>query len=412
MSEENRKVTEAEQLIQRLRDGETEAYPEIREKLLETELSEEDFSSEVLFRWYEMIRVVSPEDFAKRSGVRMTVSMTSWTARIGVAAETLKGIYSQSRKADRVLLWLAEEQFPGKEADLPEALMEQVKEGKVEIRWCEDLKSHKKYFFALQEDTDGVTVTVDDDLIYPEEMLEVLWLSWLRHPQAVSAMRTHYMAVTEDGRILPYEYWVKETDARVDQPDMRLFATTGAGTLYPAGIIGKEWFDREAILATCLATDDLWMKAAETMLGIPVVQACKNRSLKYIPGSQEETLWTQNREENDIQLQKILKWTDGKYGPGALGKKLAANGNGLEEYAVFACRETDKLKAKLKQTYAEKSGLNKELKATRAQLGMEGRSFRSRSFGLLRQGPNPTQATLWLAPDVPRRLSNGRQENE
>lgn len=368
------KAWEAEELIRKIREGIINSefsiqnsedgindYPEVREKLLGMELAEEDFSSEVLFRWYETIRKVPAAEFSARAGVRMTVSMTSWPGRIAFAAEALKGIYAQSRKADKILLWLAEEQFPGKEADLPKELVEQVRDGQAEIRWCEDLKSHKKYFFALQENTDGVTVTVDDDLVYVPEMLELLFLSWLRHPKAVSAMRTHYMAVAEDGRILPYAYWVKETDARIDEPETLLFATTGAGTLYPAGSIGKEWFDRDAIRGTSLMADDLWMKAAETMQGIPVVQGCRSRGLKYVPGSQEGTLWEQNREGNDAQLRKILDWIAGKYGAGALEKKLAAGReSGIAAYSLYACGEIEKQKKKLKQTYGEKSELIRE----------------------------------------------------
>lgn len=351
-------IRETEQLIQEIRDGKREKYPEVREQLLEIELKEEDFSSEVLFRWYETIRKVEPEDFAARAGVRMTVSVTSWPGRIEAVPEALKSIYAQSKKPDEVILWLAEDAFPGKDTHLPELLRIWQEEKKLTIRWCDDLKSHKKYFYALQEDTDGVTVTIDDDLVYAPDMLEMLYLSYLRHPKAVSAARTHYIAVSEEGKILPYEYWVKETDARVDVPEMLLFATTGAGTLYPAGIIGKEWFDKETIFQTCLMADDLWMKAAETMQGVPVVQACRSRGLKYVPGSQEETLWNQNREGNDVQLRKILDWIDGKYGTGALEVKL--KGAGIAEYAYYASKETDKLKAKLKQAYAEKSELNRE----------------------------------------------------
>ncbi len=355
------KAREAEALIRGIREGKTEEYPEVREQLLGMELSEEDFSSEVLFRWYETIRKVPAEEFSARADVRMTVSMTSWTGRIHAAAEALKTIHAQSRKADRVILWLAEEQFPGREADLPEALAEQVREGLTEIRWCEDLKSHKKYFFILQENTDGVTVTVDDDLAYAPDLLELLYLSWLRHPEAVSAARTHYMAVSEAGKILPYEYWIKTTDTRIGRPDMLLFATTGAGTLYPAGIIGKEWFDREAIRETCLTADDLWMKAAEVMQGTPVVQACRNKGLKYIPGSQEETLWETNRDENDEQLRKILDWIAGKYGAGAFERKLTAGReDGFAEYAYYACDGTEKLRERVRQVSAERSELNRK----------------------------------------------------
>ena len=342
-------IRETEQLIREIRDGKREKYPEVREQLSGTELKEDDFSSEVLFRWYETIRKVEPEDFSARAGVRMTVSVTSWPGRIEAVPEALKSIYAQSKKPDEVILWLAEDAFPGKDTHLPELLRIWQEEKKLTIRWCDDLKSHKKYFYALQEETDGVTVTVDDDLIYAPDMLEMLYLSYLRHPRAVSAVRTHYMAVSEEGKILPYESWIKTTDARIDEPGMLLFATTGAGTLYPAGIIGKEWFDKETIFQTCLMADDLWMKAAETMQCIPVVQACRNRGLKTVPGSQEESLWETNREGNDVQLRKILDWIDRKYGTGAMEKKLTEGRSGLAEYSRYACYEIEKARAHLEE---------------------------------------------------------------
>ncbi len=41
-----------------------------------------------------------------------------------------------------VILYLAEEQFPNKEADLPGKLLK-FKENGLTIKWCEDLKSYK-----------------------------------------------------------------------------------------------------------------------------------------------------------------------------------------------------------------------------------------------------------------------------
>lgn len=346
-------IRETEQLIQEIRDGKREKYPEIREQLLEMELKEEDFPSEVLFRWYETIRKVEPEDFAARAGVRMTVSVTSWPGRIEAVPEALKSVYAQSKKPEEVILWLAEDAFPGKDTHLPELLRIWQEEKKLTIRWCEDLKPHKKYFWILQENKEGLTVTVDDDLLYAPDVLEMLWLSWLRHPKAVSAMRVHLMAVAEGRRLLPYREWVMETDAEPDRPGMELFATTGAGTLYPPGLLGERFFDKQAILDTCLMADDLWMKANELMEGIPVVLACRNRGLHFVPGSQEDTLWTSNREKNDEQWEKIRALIDKREGEGALEKKLSEVS--LEQYSMHASRRADVLQERLAEVRTDRS---------------------------------------------------------
>ena len=72
---------------------------------------------------------------------RLVVSLTSYPARLGTLDQVLATIYAQTRQADEILLWLAREQFPGLEKDLPEALLALVEEKKLTVRWCADLTS-------------------------------------------------------------------------------------------------------------------------------------------------------------------------------------------------------------------------------------------------------------------------------
>ena len=46
--------------------------------------------------------------------------------------------------------------------------LDQQKRG-LTIRFCEDLKAHKKYYYAFKEYPDDIVITVDDDVIYPQE---------------------------------------------------------------------------------------------------------------------------------------------------------------------------------------------------------------------------------------------------
>lgn len=373
MSEENRKAALAEELIRGLREkviGHSEygreAYTEIREKLLETDLAEEDFSSDGAYWWYRTVRETAYEDFAAGFSRKLTVSVTSYPARMGTLAASLQTVFDQTRKPDEVVLWLADSQFPGKEADLPEEIRAWTGEGKLTLRWCEDLKPHKKYFWMLQENRDGLTVTVDDDLSFAPDMLEMLTLSYIRHPEAVSAMRVHLMAVAEDGKLLPYSGWVMETDAEPDRPGQELFATTGAGTLYPPGLLGERFFDRQAVLETCLMADDLWMKANELMDGIPVVLACRNRGLRFVPGSQDDTLWKSNRENNDVQWGRIRDLIDVREGEGALEKKLGAVS--LETYSAHASRRADTLQGRVTEIRRQRDEQSREKRELQKQV--------------------------------------------
>jgi len=234
------------------------------------------------------------------------VSMTSFPGRIDTVYKSLKSVFSQSFKADRIILWLAEEQFPEKK--LPDRLMEYVQLG-LEIRWCDkDLRPHKKYFYAMQEFPDALIITVDDDLIYDKQMIEMLVTSYLHFPGAVSATRTHLMTADLNGNIAPYMQWGNQFSGVIGKPSMQLFSTSGAGTLYPPDCMDNELFNVDNIRSLCLNADDLWFKVMQVRKGTPVVLVKANEELVYVPGSQEEALHLENRGQNgnDIQLAKIL----------------------------------------------------------------------------------------------------------
>ena len=238
------------------------------------------------------------------------VSLTSFPERIDKVYKSLNSIFTQSFKPDRIILWLAEEQFPEKE--LPASLVEYVKLG-LEIRWCkEDLRSHKKYYYVMQEYPNAIIVTVDDDLVYPDYMIELLVTSYLHFPNAVSAVRTHLMMLDNDGKVTPYYKWPKEFSGVLCKPSMQLFATSGAGTLYPPECMDKEVFNMENIKSLAPNADDMWLKVMQLKNGTPVVLAKRNKDLVFVPETQEVALYHSNvrLNENDIQLNNIFKEYD------------------------------------------------------------------------------------------------------
>ena len=78
------------------------------------------------------------------------VSVTSYPARINEVVLAIRTMYRQTRLPDKVILWLGEENFPNKFADLPKELLQLVSEKNLEIRWCEDIGPHTKYFYAFR----------------------------------------------------------------------------------------------------------------------------------------------------------------------------------------------------------------------------------------------------------------------
>ena len=132
-----------------------------------------------------------------------------------------------------------------------------------------NLKSHKKYFYAMQEFPNDVVVTADDDVYYPSNWLSGFLKSYKMFPKAVSARRVHLMK--KSGKELAfYNYW-EDQCRRVKTPSFALIATGCNGILYPPHCLKSEAFDERIFMELCFDADDIWLKCMEVLNDVPVV---------------------------------------------------------------------------------------------------------------------------------------------
>ena len=94
----------------------------------------------------------------------LIVSLTSYPTRIGTVHKTIETILCQTERPDRIILWLAPEQFPKAALGLPRKLKRLTKYG-LEIQWYHDIKSYKKLIPALHQYPDAIIVTADDNVL-------------------------------------------------------------------------------------------------------------------------------------------------------------------------------------------------------------------------------------------------------
>lgn len=182
------------------------------------------------------------------------VSLTSFPARINEIWISIETILRQSFKPDMIILWLAEDQFPDKK--LPSSLTGLIKRG-LTIRFCEDIKSHKKYYFAMKEFPDSFVITFDDDLYYPSNaLLNIVELN-KKFPGLIAANRAHKFTF-KNGVLIPYRQWIDNVTDSV--PSHILVQTGGAGALFPPGSLNPMVFEKEIFKSLCFYADDLWLK--------------------------------------------------------------------------------------------------------------------------------------------------------
>lgn len=238
---------------------------------------------------------------------RIIVSMTSYPARIENIKNTLHSIMSQTCKPDKVVLYLSEEQFAGKNLQID--LSDYFSQG-LEIHWClGDMKSHKKYLYAFREYADDYIITIDDDFYYEKHMVEELVQYVSQFPGCILGRRTHLITAEREGCISPYEKWWGECMHYVGMPRMDLFAVGCGGILYPPHLLTDEVFNTDNIMECCMYADDVWLKVMELISGVPVVQVQTRLLDRYDEAFAIDGLYQKHNGNggNDAQFQKVLK---------------------------------------------------------------------------------------------------------
>lgn len=264
-----------------------------------------------LMKRYDPVSLVYGLNTEKRD-VNITVSFTTYPPRIDAAKYVADTMLRQTVKPDRVIMVLSKEEYLSKES-LPTEYKNLELRG-LTIVFDEGLKPHNKYHYAMRHFFESLIITVDDDVFYPENLIETLVRSYQKYPSAISALRTHRMLFDGDA-LRPYNDWDFES-TYTDQPAFDLIATGGAGVLYPPHCFAAKrelLFDASVIKATCLGADDIWLKFMELLCDIPVVNAslCPS-SLLTVPNSQKHSLSSKNvdKRQNDIAIQNIMRHLD------------------------------------------------------------------------------------------------------
>ena len=236
--------------------------------------------------------------------IKVVVSMTSYPPRFNNIYLCLKSLLLQTYKPDRIIVYLGNDTL---EENLTEGMRSLQKFG-IEYRFDKEknLRSHKKYIYAMKEFPDDIIITVDDDSVYPKNTIESLIRNYRKHPSAVSARRVHKITFEPNGKIKPYSSWRKEY-RKEHEESSSLIAVGVGGVLYPPHCLDERAFDEEKIADLCMGADDIWLKCMELLRGTKVVWTpC---FFAHPPAlSITSSLWqgNVNGEQNNLYLSQVM----------------------------------------------------------------------------------------------------------
>ena len=274
----------------------------------------QSISNWIYWQFYKVLKKMLPVYYSKlsidklsiNSNSEIIVSLTSFPARIKTVYLTIKSILFQSYPPKTVVLWLSKEQFPEGENNLPRELLLLKKKGLI-IEFCDDLKSHKKYFYSFQNYSNDLIVTIDDDVYYPKNMLKLMFDFSRIYPDSIIANRVREISF-QDSKIIPYRKW-KINNVKSSEPSKKLLPTGVGGVLYKASFFLDTLYSKKHIKELCLNADDIWLKANSLINEKKVVFTCKyyNEFIE-VKGSQVESLYSQNvfNATNDPQIKGVF----------------------------------------------------------------------------------------------------------
>lgn len=241
---------------------------------------------------------------------QLIISITSYLKRIDDVKYSLYSLLNQELKPDKVILWLCQDEFPNKEEDLPESILN-FRENGLTIEWSSNMKSYKKIIPSLKEYSNDIIVTADDDIYYPENWLKILYEEHKKHPRDIIAHRCKKISYNKEGKLQPYKKW--EIIKQEEKPSYQNFFTTGAGVLFPPHSLNTTVLNYKTAKKLCPYADDIWIWAM-ALLNNTKTRIPENpiHRLTYVNLSRDvfnnkDTLWYYNQKYNDIQIKNILE---------------------------------------------------------------------------------------------------------
>lgn len=274
----------------------------------------------------------------RSEGEKIIVSLTSFPARINIVVKTIKTLLTQTLKPDAVILWLAPEQFPNGEKDLPQELLD-LKQYGLTIDWYKDIRSYKKIIPTLKKYPNAVIITTDDDIYYAPDTVESLYKSYLEHKNEVHAHRCDWLKVVEeDAKTVPHPSpllegegitevvqtqkkvikWEKTRELYLDRHrGVASFHNrlTGYGAvLYPPNCFYKDVCNESLIKELIPTHDDIWLWAMATLNGYKTrLVKGYSESINYVENSQQYGLCKINKKGVGMSLDEAYEIMLNKY---------------------------------------------------------------------------------------------------
>ena len=242
------------------------------------------------------------------------VSLTSFPARIHNLHNVIKTLLNQSVTPDKIVLYLAMDEFPGRV--VPDALAK-LQGDIFEIRFTDkNYRSFNKLVHALRDFPNANIITVDDDISYPTDLIAQLLDAHKKHPHDICAHRIRRICI-KHGAVQSYHKWYRSEQRGIFHKYIprgykNLMCGVG-GVLYPPHALHPDVLDADKFIQLCRHQDDVWFwaMAVHNDRKISVTRHGYNVEQRTMRNVQDVGLWnTVNGTENspnNVAIDNVIR---------------------------------------------------------------------------------------------------------
>ena len=202
----------------------------------------------------KILTVPTLKPFERDDDRKIIVSMTSYGRRISssVVYYSLVSVLRQTIQPDKITLWIDKTKW--NEESLPEKLRSLIPKG-VEYNYCTDIRSYTKLVPALKKYPNDIIITLDDDIIYPDNTIEQLYTNYKKYPDSISCLNPLKVR-TVNGVPCNYDTWTEIPEEVASK--VMVFPCGVEGVLYPPHCLSDEVCDEKIFKSLCPQADDIW----------------------------------------------------------------------------------------------------------------------------------------------------------
>lgn len=237
------------------------------------------------------------------------ISFTTIDSRIDHIKPMIDSLLEQTLPADKINLYISQEKGvlnKGiEQKQIPEFIKNLVDLKKINLIFTKDLGPHTKLIPCLKEhwNQDCIIITVDDDRIYPNNLVETFYKYYLKE-NCIITYRSKKM-VFENNNLLSIKKYLRWPKAH--GKDLFNFALGVDGVLYKPEFFTEQIFDEKGIMCSA-REDDVWFNLIRLIKKIPVFVIPDSLKITCVHIPNKIDLWSTNQKSNNQLIKKTFKY--------------------------------------------------------------------------------------------------------